>query len=138
MAAGVLAVALSVGPLRQTFNLYCTPAAALLAGLHFLPAAGPISKPTVLGTLGGLSLASFGFHQVRRTRPPYGSVAPPEEELALITGASSGIGRSIAKELARKGYGLVLVARREALLQGLAEEIRYECLPFDRLGARLF
>lgn len=121
VAAGVLAVALSVGPLRQTFSLYCTPAAALLAGFHLLPAAGPISKPTVLGALGGLSLASLGFHQARRRG---GAIAPPQKELALITGASSGIGRAIAKELGAKGYGLVLVARREALLQTLAEEIR--------------
>lgn len=121
VAAGVLAVALSVGPLRQTLSLYCTPAAALLAGFHLLPAAGPVSKPTVLGALGGLSLASVGFHQARRRR---GAIAPQQEELALITGASSGIGRAIAKELGAKGVGLVLVARREALLQSLADEIK--------------
>jgi hypothetical protein len=126
VAAGVLAVALSVGPspLRQTFSLYCTPAAALLAGFHlFLPAAGPVSKQTVLGALGALSLASLGFHQARRTRPPYGSIAPPSEELALVTGASSGIGRAIAAELAKQGIGVVLVARRNGLLQSLAEEL---------------
>lgn len=117
----MLAVALSVGPLRQTFSLYCTPAAALLAGFSLLPATGPVSKPTVLGALGGLSLASLGFHQARRRR---GAIAAPHEELALVTGASSGIGRAIAKELGRQGYGLVLVARREGLLKGLAEEIK--------------
>ena len=36
---------------------------------------------------------------------------------ALITGASSGIGRDMAKILSEKGYDLVLVARDEEKLQ---------------------
>lgn len=39
---------------------------------------------------------------------------------ALITGASKGIGRSIAYNLAAKKYNLLLVARSEALLQEMA------------------
>ena len=42
---------------------------------------------------------------------------------ALITGASSGIGRSLAHLFARDGYGLALVARRADALQELAAEI---------------
>ena len=39
---------------------------------------------------------------------------------ALITGASSGIGREIAIQLAKRGYGLILVARDKKALDELA------------------
>jgi NAD(P)-dependent dehydrogenase (short-subunit alcohol dehydrogenase family) len=39
----------------------------------------------------------------------------------LIAGASSGIGRSLAEQLAGEGARLALLARREPLLRGLAE-----------------
>ena len=42
---------------------------------------------------------------------------------AMITGASSGIGREFARQLARKGYSLILVARREIRLRKIAEEL---------------
>ena len=49
--------------------------------------------------------------------------APPFRE-ALITGASSGIGRAIAVELGRRGAHVHLVVRREEELEGTREEIR--------------
>jgi short-subunit dehydrogenase len=42
---------------------------------------------------------------------------------AIVTGASSGIGRAIALELARQGGKVVCMARREDRLQALAKEI---------------
>ena len=42
---------------------------------------------------------------------------------ALVTGASSGIGRDIAKNLSKKGYDLVLVSRDKQKLEKVAKEI---------------
>jgi len=44
--------------------------------------------------------------------------------LALVTGASSGIGRDIAKELSKKGYDLILVARDLEKLNEVKSEIK--------------
>jgi len=43
---------------------------------------------------------------------------------AILTGASSGIGLDLARELARRGYDLALLARRAELLDGLARELQ--------------
>jgi len=47
-----------------------------------------------------------------------------------VTGASSGIGIDLARELARRGHGVTLVARREERLRSLAAELA------DRHGIR--
>lgn len=45
------------------------------------------------------------------------------QRTALITGASTGLGSELAKQLAAKGYRLALVARRLSLLEDLAREL---------------
>jgi short-subunit dehydrogenase len=46
----------------------------------------------------------------------------------LITGASSGIGYQLTKDLAKEGANLVLLARRKNILDNLAKELK----PFNR------
>ncbi len=46
------------------------------------------------------------------------------DKTIVITGASDGIGKALAWEMARRGYDLALSARRETLLQALKVEIQ--------------
>jgi short-subunit dehydrogenase len=64
-----------------------------------------------------------------------------EERFALVTGASGGIGLEIARELAARGYALVLAARSEGKLAAAAAEltaahgIRVETVAVDLAAA---
>ncbi|WIM89854.1 SDR family NAD(P)-dependent oxidoreductase [Candidatus Mycobacterium wuenschmannii] len=62
-----------------------------------------------------------------------GIPVPSDDRVALVTGASSGIGEAIAIELALRGHQLVLVARRADRMHALASRLSQKAhvLPAD-------
>ncbi|HWE53944.1 MAG TPA: SDR family oxidoreductase [Acidimicrobiales bacterium] len=63
--------------------------------------------------------------------------SPSTGSTAVVTGASSGIGEEIARELARRGHGVTLVARRVELLESLAADLGRTGVRAEVLGADL-
>jgi uncharacterized protein len=66
----------------------------------------------------------------------------PSIRWTIVTGASSGIGADLARQFSAIGHNLILVARRRAKLQALAEELRerdrgiVEVMEFDLTKAK--
>src|SRR5437867_5056026 len=59
-----------------------------------------------------------------------------ESGVALVTGASRGIGPIIARDLARAGYRLVLTGRSRNKIETLADELNAMAIPADLTDAR--
>src|SRR4030095_16471572 len=74
----------------------------------------------------GHDRARLARHEPRHQGDPLTSDSTfcnPSGSWAIVTGASDGIGRQMARDLARRGMSLVLVARRDAALQELKQEL---------------
>ena len=78
-------------------------------------------------------------------------ITQPKKKLALVTGASRGIGAGIAKELANAGTHVILLARTMGSLEEVDDEINknggsstivamdlLDYSAIDRLGASIF
>lgn len=82
------------------------------------------TKKIVLGTLAGataLGTATHIYKKSKQNKPVSGS-----GQTALITGASSGIGKEFARIYAEHGFDLVITSRSEDKLKALAEELEKE------------
>src|SRR5690606_36860300 len=104
------------------------------------------SSPSPGSTNGGRD----GRDQTRALTAGLSMSSPLADRIALVTGASRGIGRAVALELARAGAHVIALARTSGALEELDDEIRalggsatlvpvdlkdYEAL--DRLGAAI-
>ena len=97
------------------------------AGTRRLVLSASCESPSFAGRAGRVPQRrhSVKTHGIIGAAPAEGEALDLElsERVAIVTGASAGIGRAIAAVLAAEGARTVIVARRGALLASLAEEI---------------
>ncbi|KAI6086463.1 NAD(P)-binding protein [Hypoxylon rubiginosum] len=90
----------------------------------------PTSDPFYLSGTALFAFASlYVVQRAIQTRAPkrHGSI-PPRQERILVIGASSGLGRSVAKQYAARGARVCIVARRAEQLSVLAQECGQRCI----------
>jgi len=119
----------------------------LSAGLFFWLSAAPAesSRAVLLVALGAaLSLQLLG-HAISLAYSRVLPLSPARDMYVVVTGASSGIGKACAFELVRRGFNVLLVARRAALLKEVQAALLSEggggvlvsVLPLDLADATL-
>lgn len=89
---------------------------------------------------GPTALARLRSRNVTPQHQPLSSHKLRSVKRAIITGASSGIGHALTRELVRRGWGVAMLARRAAILQTMEGEIpntaAFPCDVADREAVR--
>ena len=86
---------------------------------------GHLRTTPVTFVLGALPLGFLLLHYLKSSRRL--SQILPTQERVLILGSTSGVGRTLAHQYAKRGARICLVGRREMMLEEAAEECRKLC-----------